>query len=108
MTRVTRWLLLLQEFDITILDKPGKDNVVADFLYRLTSNENEPSIEDFFPDEHLFVISTNTLWFVNIANYLDMQVGYHNIYLQKNEKISLNRVGDSLGSMTVSFTQVWT
>jgi hypothetical protein len=27
--RVTRWLLLLQEYDITILNKPGKDNVVA-------------------------------------------------------------------------------
>jgi hypothetical protein len=30
--RVTRWLLLLQEFDITIVDRPGKENVVADFL----------------------------------------------------------------------------
>ena len=29
--RVTRWLLLLKEFDITIIDKPGKENVVADF-----------------------------------------------------------------------------
>ena len=30
--RVTRWLLLLQEFDITIIDTPRKENVVADFL----------------------------------------------------------------------------
>lgn len=29
--RITRWLLLLQEVDITIIDKPGKDNVVANF-----------------------------------------------------------------------------
>ena len=36
--RITRWLLLLQEFDITIVDKPGKDNVVADFLSRLNTN----------------------------------------------------------------------
>ena len=34
--RIIRWFLLLQEFDITILDKPGKHNVVADFLSRLT------------------------------------------------------------------------
>lgn len=33
--RVTRWLLLLQDFDITIIDKPGKDNVVEDFLSTL-------------------------------------------------------------------------
>jgi hypothetical protein len=30
--RVTRWVLLLQEFNIIVLDRPGKDNVVADFL----------------------------------------------------------------------------
>ena len=30
--RVTRWLLLLQEFNITMLDRPGKQNTVADFL----------------------------------------------------------------------------
>ena len=30
--RVTRWLLLLQEFNIIVLDRPGKDNVVVDFI----------------------------------------------------------------------------
>lgn len=30
--RIIRWLLILQEFDITIVNKPGKDNVVSDFL----------------------------------------------------------------------------
>jgi hypothetical protein len=30
--RVTRWLLLLQEFNITMLDRPGKENLVVDFL----------------------------------------------------------------------------
>lgn len=31
---LVRWLLL-QEFDITIVGKPGKANVVVDFLSRL-------------------------------------------------------------------------
>lgn len=31
-SRVTRWLLLLQEFNITIVDRPGKSNVVAYYL----------------------------------------------------------------------------
>ena len=52
--RVTRWLLLLQEYDIIVLNKLGKDNVVVDFLSRLTYNENEPPMEDHFPDKHLF------------------------------------------------------
>jgi hypothetical protein len=68
--RITRWLLLQKEYDITILNKPGKDNVVVDFLSRLTYNENEPPIEDFFLDEHLFLVSTNSPWFIDIANYL--------------------------------------
>ena len=31
--RVTRWLLLLQEFNITVLDKLGKQKQVADFSF---------------------------------------------------------------------------
>eukprot|EP00253_Pinus_taeda_P023260 PITA_23260 len=57
--RVTRWLLLLQEFDITIVDRPGKENVVADFLSRLKTNENIP-VDDSFPDEYLFAISAHS------------------------------------------------
>jgi len=58
--RVTRSLLLLQEFDITILDKSGKDNVIVEFLSRIIYNENEPLVEDFFLDKHLFAVSTNS------------------------------------------------
>eukprot|EP00253_Pinus_taeda_P035700 PITA_35700 len=67
--RVTRWLLLLQEFDITIVDRPGKENVVADFLSRLKNNENIP-IDDSFPDEYLFAVSAHSPWYADIANYL--------------------------------------
>lgn len=35
-SRVIRWLLLLQEIDLTIVDKPGRHNVVVYFLSRLT------------------------------------------------------------------------
>ena len=30
--RMTRWLLMLQKFDIAIVDRPRKENVVVDFL----------------------------------------------------------------------------
>jgi hypothetical protein len=85
--RVTRWLLLLQEYDITILNKPGKDNVVVDFLSRLTSNENEPPVEDYFPDEHLFVVSTNSPWFIDITNYLDVGRLPHHLSPKEKQKI---------------------
>ena len=53
--RVTRWLLLLQEFDITIVDRPGKENVVVDFLSRLKVDDDTP-VDDFFPNEYLFAV----------------------------------------------------
>jgi hypothetical protein len=59
--RIIVWLLLLQQFDLTIIDKPGKKNVVADFLSRLTSPNEEGMIDDRFPVVHLFSISTQTL-----------------------------------------------
>ena len=55
--RITRWLLLLQEFNITIMDRPGKENQVADFLSRLHTEGEDVSIFDDFSDEHLFAIS---------------------------------------------------
>jgi len=67
---ITTWLLLIQEFDITIVDKPGKDNVVADFLSRMDTSDEGTPVEDSFSDEHIFEISTHTLWYADIANYL--------------------------------------
>jgi hypothetical protein len=68
--RVTRWILLLQEFNITILDRPGRENLVADFLSRIHNEEQATPVDDEFPDEHLFVVSTNSPWFAYVANYL--------------------------------------
>ena len=68
--RVTRWLLLLQEFNITVLDRPGKENQVADFLSRLQNPGEVVPVEDSFPDENLFAISIVNPWYVDLANYL--------------------------------------
>ena len=67
--RVTRWLLLLQEFDITIVDRLGKENVVTDFLSRIKTDDNTP-VDDSFPNEYLFAVSAHSSWYVDIANYL--------------------------------------
>ena len=44
--RIIRWLLLLQQFYLTIVDKPGKENVVADFLSRLALPAGEEGMVD--------------------------------------------------------------
>jgi hypothetical protein len=67
---IVRWFLLLQDLELTILDNPGQENVVVDFLYWLENNPKEGLVEDTFPNEHLFAISLQTTWFSNISNYL--------------------------------------
>ena len=68
--RVTQWLLLLQEFNITVIDRPGKENLVADFLSRIQHDSDTKPIDDTFLDKHLFFVSVQTPWFADIANYL--------------------------------------
>jgi len=82
--RITCWLLLLREFDITIVDKPGKDNVVANFLSRLTIDHSCTPTKGSFPNEYLFAISTYSPWYVDIANYL--VAGNFSQYFSSKEK----------------------
>ncbi|GJS74793.1 reverse transcriptase domain-containing protein [Tanacetum coccineum] len=72
--RLLRWVLLLQEFDITILDKKGSENLAADHLSRLENPHKDilenKDINEHFPLETLGVISTgSTPWFADFANY---------------------------------------
>ena len=68
--RITCWLLLLQEFDINIKDRPRKENVVADFLSRVPKTDDILTVDDQFPDEHLFSLVVKTPWYTDVANYL--------------------------------------
>ena len=68
--RVTRWLLLLQEFDITIANKTRREKFVVDFLSHFINSDDNLCIEDSFPDENLFVVSTHSPWYADAANYL--------------------------------------
>ncbi|GJS25289.1 reverse transcriptase domain-containing protein [Tanacetum coccineum] len=59
--RLLRWVLLLQEFDITILDKKGSENLAADHLSKLKNPHKDvlenKDINEHFPLETLGVIS---------------------------------------------------
>eukprot|EP00253_Pinus_taeda_P028128 PITA_28128 len=60
-----------KQFDLTIVNKLGKQNVVADFLPRLDLHVGEEgTVDDQMPNEHLFSISVLSPWFADIANYL--------------------------------------
>jgi hypothetical protein len=60
----------LQEFDITITDNLERENAIVEFCYRLTNDGDSIHVKYSSPNEHLFSLSTNTLWFAEISNYL--------------------------------------
>ncbi|KAK1602727.1 hypothetical protein QYE76_008208 [Lolium multiflorum] len=58
--RLIRWVLL-QEFDLHIIDRKGADNPVADNLSRLENIAYDPvPVNDSFPNEQLAVIKVNS------------------------------------------------
>ena len=72
-SRLIRWVLLLQEFDLEIRDKKGVENLVADHFSRIEQDEEESKempIDDAFPNEYLMAISTNTTpWYADFINF---------------------------------------
>ncbi|KAK1611876.1 hypothetical protein QYE76_035549 [Lolium multiflorum] len=72
--RLIRWVLLLQEFDLHIVDRKGADNPVADNLSRLENIAYDPvPVNDSFPNEQLAVIkvsSRDSPWYADYANFI--------------------------------------
>ena len=75
-SRLIRWVLLLQEFDLEIKDKKGIENLLADHLSWLEGRSKEIQINDDFPDEQLLAIEDKepVLWFADLLNYLVVRV----------------------------------
>ena len=67
-----------------VIDRPGKENVVADFLSHFTNSDDNMPFEDSFPNKHLFAVSTHSPWYADVANYLD--VGKLLAHISKREK----------------------
>nr|GFB22843.1 reverse transcriptase domain-containing protein [Tanacetum cinerariifolium] len=72
--RLLRWVLLLQEFNITILDKKGSENLAADHLLRLKNPHQDvlenKDINENFPLETLgSLTNNNTPCFADIINF---------------------------------------
>ncbi|RDY05494.1 Retrovirus-related Pol polyprotein from transposon 17.6, partial [Mucuna pruriens] len=69
-SRLIRWMLLLQEFNIEIRDKKGTENSVANQLSRIEREDDPMPIKDEFLNEQLLHITTPTPWFADICNFV--------------------------------------
>ncbi|WZZ44734.1 hypothetical protein YC2023_040993 [Brassica napus] len=87
--RLLRWILLLQEFDMEIKDKPGVENGVADHLSRLRVESGIPIDEGLFEEQIMAIEAVIAVcetgrkleevkateekepWYADLVNYLD-------------------------------------
>ena len=74
-SRLIRWILLLQEFDLEIKDKKGVENSIADHFSRMQfENSQDLPINDSLWDDMLYKVSKSDPWYANIVNF--MVAGY--------------------------------
>ena len=88
--RLARWILLLTEFDYTVQYKPGKMNLQADHLSRLSTETGTEEMDDEFPDGRLFAVQKVPLWYSYIAEFLSTQAFPANLDRNERRKIQVN------------------
>ena len=70
--RLARWMLLLQEFDFTIIHTRGKLHAIADYLSRIEHGEEAVGVSDQLPDASIYAIRTfqTENWYDEMLNFL--------------------------------------
>ncbi|KAL4353010.1 hypothetical protein GQ457_06G017930 [Hibiscus cannabinus] len=120
--RLIRWILLLQEFDIEIIDRKGTENQVADHLSRLENKDiadTADEIHESFPDEQLLTATSkpagidanfiaavteliasaeeltekSTPWYADFVNYIVSGILPHQLNYQGRKRFKHNAKG---------------
>ena len=69
-SRLIRWILLLQEFNLEIRDKKGAGNYVADHLSRTQIQGSDLPIDDYLRDDTLLKVTTTSPWYTNLVSFM--------------------------------------
>ena len=81
--RLIRWVLLLQEFDLEILDKKGSENTVEGSE---DQKKDETIINDTFPDEPILTVSHSEPWYADYVNFIVGAVVPYNMNSYQKKK----------------------
>ena len=74
------WIVILQEFDLEFAKDTSKKSLVfVELMCDLPCALMDTKPSDSFPDEFLFLISTNDLWYGDFIIYLNTQIFHPNI-----------------------------
>ncbi|XP_074305310.1 uncharacterized protein LOC141640406 [Silene latifolia] len=87
-----RWVLLLQEFNVTIKDKPRSKNLDAYYLSRLTKEargdvDDGIPIDEWLPNESILDITHSDPWYADISNYFSSSFISEEIDNQARKKL---------------------
>ena len=88
--RLARWILLLIQFDYIVQYKPGKMNLQANHLSRLSTETGIEEMDDEFPDGWLFAVQKVPLWYSYIVEFLSTQAFLANLDWNERRKIQVN------------------
>ncbi|KAL3682263.1 hypothetical protein R1sor_000285 [Riccia sorocarpa] len=95
--RIARWILRLQEFDISVEWRLGSQHANADYLSRLKHLHDEPNDKEIncdFPDENLYAFTIEDItgsWYEEIWRFLLTQE-YPRLMNQEQKRVFLRKV----------------
>jgi hypothetical protein len=78
--KYSKWIVILQKFDLEFeCAKSKKSLVFAELICDLPSTETENVTKDSLPEQSLFLISSNDVWYGDIIIYLHTQTFQHDL-----------------------------
>lgn len=72
--RITRRLLILQEFQFRVVPKLDKSHLLANHTSRIPHDGSKDRVDDEFPDAMLFTVDAVPEWYFGIAEYTTCEI----------------------------------
>ena len=94
MGKFSRWTLLVQEFELDIVPRPGVQHTVADYLSRLESGESPTGVKEDFPGGGVLKITAEPSedldkWMVDMEFFLSNGIPPEEMGREERKKLGV-------------------